>query len=161
MIETIHFISSLLFISFMCSNSLIFVFIVRVMFLDFNSEPFLNLTCAHSSRSNCIPMSSLNLFIVLHHHHGMPLAGIFLILSRRFSLSSITLSRSSMLHPVVDRFLVVALGCFSKWVVGVHTAAALWDAASRTSIQLTVFLCNYLVSIHVVHPYSNTDMTAA
>ena len=52
-------------------------------------------------------------------------------------------------------------------MVSGHTAAALWGAASRTcSILLTAFLCScffsiHLVSVPVVHPYNNIDMTAA
>ena len=55
-------------------------------------------------------------------------------------------------------------------MVGGRTAAALWSVASKTcSILLAAFLCSCrqavfssrLVSVHVVHPYSSIDTTAA
>ena len=58
----------------------------------------------------------------------------------------------------------------SQWVEGGHTAAALWGVASMTcSILLTAFLCSCrqaffsirLVSVHIVHPCSSIDTTAA
>ena len=40
-------------------------------------------------------------------------------------------------------YVDVCVYIYSRWVIGVHTAAALWDAASRAcSIQLASFLCN-------------------
>ena len=48
-------------------------------------------------------------------------------------------------------------------MVGSRTAAVLWSVASKTcSIQLAAFFFSiHLVIIHVVHPYSSIDMTAA
>ena len=44
----------------------------------------------------------------------------------------------------VPHVLLVYLGWFSRWVVGVHTAATLWYAASWTClIQLAEFLCHW------------------
>ena len=70
----------------------------------------------------------------------------------------------------VPHSLFILVGWFWRWEVGVHTTVVLWDVASRIcSIQLITFLCSSclaffsicFVSIHVVHPYSKTDRTAA
>ena len=46
-------------------------------------------------------------------------------------------------------------------VMGGRIAAALWGSVSWTySILLAAFLCNYLIVIHVVHPYSSIDTIA-
>ena len=34
----------------------------RIIFLELICEPFLNVTFTHSSRPNCIPLSSINIF---------------------------------------------------------------------------------------------------
>ena len=75
-----------------------------------------------------------NVFIHHHHHHHIvPLAQIFLTLSRRFSLSFIASSRSSGLHPVSSHgcWMYVRAGrpAFARPYVGVHRSTSLMSSS--------------------------------
>ena len=68
-----------------------------------------------------------------HHHHVVPLAWISLTLSRHFSLSFITSSRSSGLHPVSSHSccMYVRSGCLTfAWpYVGVHRSTSFMSSS--------------------------------
>ena len=68
-----------------------------------------------------------------HHHHVVPLAWIFLTLSRHFSLSFITSGRSSGLHPVSSHSccMYVRAGhpAFARPYVGVHRSTSLMSSS--------------------------------
>ena len=70
-------------------------------------KPFLYTTCWHpfhstTTLSDCIPFKDTTIYFISigYHHHVMPPARISLTLSRNFSLSFITSSKSSGLQPV-------------------------------------------------------------
>ena len=68
-----------------------------------------------------------------HHHHVVPLAQIFLTLSRHFSLSFIASGRSSGLHPVSSHscWMYVRAGhpAFAWPYVGVHRSTSLMSSS--------------------------------
>ena len=77
---------------------------------------------------------------IYHHHHVVPLARIFLTLSRHFSQSFIASDRSSGLHPVSSRscWMYVRAGrpAFARPYVGVH-----WSTSLMSSSLLLLQLC--------------------
>ena len=89
-----------------------------------------------------------------HHHHVMPLARIFLTLSRHFSLSFIVSGKSSGLYPVSSQSccMYVRSGrpTFARPYVGVHRSTSLivhrlWQVFRAISRILTELL--YVCSI--------------
>ena len=68
-----------------------------------------------------------------HHHHVVPPAGIFLTLSRHFSLSFIAPGRSSELHPVSSHsccmYVRANRPAFARPYVGVHRSTSLMSSA--------------------------------
>ena len=68
-----------------------------------------------------------------HHHHVVPLARIFLILSRHFSLSFIASCRSSGLHPVSSHsyrmYVRAGRPAFARPYVGVHRRTSLLSSS--------------------------------
>ena len=77
---------------------------------------------------------------ICHHHHVVPLARIFLTLSRHFSLSFIASGWSSELHPVSSHscWMYVRAGCpaFARPYVGVHRSTSLIIRLSNTNSSL-------------------------
>ena len=81
---------------------------------------------------------------------------------------SMSLMNSSLLLQHCPSCLV-RLGYFSWWVVSACSAAAFWDAASKTRLILLAYFCVVvfqkflilLVSVNVVQPHSSIDSTAA
>ena len=116
-----------------------------------------------------------------HHHHNVgPPVQISLTLSRLSSLSFITSSRSSGLYPVSSHSCCMWVRAGRPALVrpcaGVHRRTSFMSSslllqqcpACRVHLTLIVFVMGgqwtyscCLVSIHVVHPYSSIDTTAA
>ena len=73
-----------------------------------------------------------SIYFILHHHI-MPLARIFLTLSRHFSLSFIASDRSPGLHPVSSQSccMYVQAGrlAFARPYVGVHRSTSLMSSS--------------------------------
>ena len=92
-----------------------------------------------------------------HHHHIALVARISLTLSCHSSLSFIALGRSSGQHPVSSHscWMYVRAGrpAFARPCVGIHKSTSLMSSSS--------FFSSRFVSVHVVHPYSSIDVTAA
>ena len=67
-----------------------------------------------------------------HHHHIVPLAWIFLTLSRHFSLPFIAFCRSSGLHPVSSHsccmYVRVGRPAFAWTYAGVHRSTSLMSS---------------------------------
>ena len=99
-----------------------------------------------------------------HYHHVVPPAQISLTLSRHFSLSFITSSRSSGLHPVSPHsccmYVLAGRPALARPYVGVHRSTSL-ISSSLLLQQCPACLVHLFVSVQVVHPYSSIDMTAA
>ena len=68
-----------------------------------------------------------------HHHHVVPLSRISLTLSRHFSLSFITSSRSSGLHPISSHSCCMYVRdgrpAFARLYVGVHRSISLMSSS--------------------------------
>ena len=68
-----------------------------------------------------------------HHHHVVPLARIFLTLSRHFSLSFIASGRSSGLHPVSSHsccmYVRAGRPAFARPYAGVHGSTSLMSSS--------------------------------
>ena len=73
------------------------------------------------------------IYIYHHHHHVVPLARIFLTLSRHFSLSFIASGRSSGLHPVSSHsccmYVRAGRPAFARPYVGVHWSTSLMSSS--------------------------------
>ena len=72
------------------------------------------------------------IYIYHHHHHVVPLARIYLILSRHFSQSFITSGRSSGLHSVSSHscciYVRAARPAFAWTYVGVYRSTSLMNS---------------------------------
>ena len=68
-----------------------------------------------------------------HHHHVVPLAWIYLTLSRPFSLSFIASGSSSGLHPVSSHswcmYVLAGRPAFARPYVGVHRSTSLMSSS--------------------------------
>ena len=106
---------------------------------------------------------------ILYRHRTVICRFLMVVLSLLVHVKGLTGVRHIWARPYfsssVPPVWFVKIWKFSWGLVSGRTVAALWAAASRTrSILLSVFLFNcrqVLVSIQVVHPYSNIDTTAA
>ena len=71
--------------------------------------------------------------IIHHHHHVVPLARIFLTLSRHFSLPFIASGRSSGLHPVSSHscsmYVRAGRPALARPYVGVHRSTSLMNSS--------------------------------
>ena len=92
----------------------------------------LSLSPAHLSHTKNITLSKIKCqrsYFYHHHHHVVPLAWIFLTLSRHFSLSFIASGRSSGLHPLSSHsccmYVRASRPAFSRPYVGVHRSTSL------------------------------------
>ena len=74
-----------------------------------------------------------NPLYIYHHHHVVPLARIFQILSRQFSLSFIASGRSSGLHPVSSHSCCMYVGprrpAFARPYAGVNRSTSLMSSS--------------------------------
>ena len=85
---------------------------------------------------NCNDRKGVKLLVAIcnhHHHHVVPLARIFLILSRHFSLSFIASGRSSGLHPVSSQsccmYVRAGRPAFAWPSAGVHRSTSLMSSS--------------------------------
>ena len=81
----------------------------------------------------CIKMNVALYMHTHHHHHVLPLARIFLTLSRHFTLSFIASGRSSGLHPVSSHscWMYIRAGrpAFARPYVGAHKSTSLMSSS--------------------------------
>ena len=75
----------------------------------------------------------IDIYIYNHHLHVVPLARIFLTLSRHFSVRFIASGRSSGLHPVSSHsccmYVRAGLPAFARSYVGVHKSKSLMSSS--------------------------------
>ena len=95
------------------------------------------------------PFTPIYIYIYIHiyhhHHHVVPLARIFLTLSRHFSLSFIASGRSSGLHPVSSHsccmYFRAGRPAFAWPYAGIHRSTSLMSSFLLLQLCLVRLTC--------------------